>query len=42
MADGGIIESLDCIESVEFRFTDYYSRVINNGGIIESLECVSL
>jgi hypothetical protein len=42
LADGGIIESLDCIESVEFRFTDYYSRVINNGGIIESLECVSL
>ena len=40
--DGGIIESLECIESVEFRFTDYYSRVISNGGTIESLECVSL
>ena len=42
LADGGVVESLDCVNSADFISNNwaYYFRVIDDGGVVESLECV--
>ena len=40
--DGGLIESIECIESTDFNSSnwEYYFNVIGDGGIVESLGCL--
>ena len=42
LADGGVVEGLDCVNSADFISNNwaYYFRVIDDGGVVESLECV--
>ena len=42
IADGGTVESLDCVEAADFNTANwnYYFRVIDDGGVVESLDCV--
>ncbi len=42
IANGGVVESLSCVDSADFMNNDwyYYFRVVDNGGTVESLECV--
>jgi len=43
-ADGGIVESLQCVSEALSSLSDYnwdyYFRVESDGGVVESLECV--
>ena len=43
LADGGVVESLDCVNSADFIANNwaYYFRVLDDGGVVESLECVN-
>jgi len=42
IADGGTVESLECVEAADFNTANwnYYFRVIDDGGVVESLDCV--
>ena len=42
IADGGTVESLECVEVADFNTANwnYYFRVIDDGGVVESLDCV--
>jgi len=45
IADGGVVESLDCIDrNIDLKSDNwtYYFRVTDDGGIVESLECVTI
>lgn len=43
-ADGGVTESLACVNSADFMDNDwdYYFRVSDDGGSVESLECITI
>lgn len=41
VVDGGVTESLQCIDSIEGNLNwTYYFRVVDDLGVVESLECV--
>ena len=42
LADGGTVESLNCVKNADFNTANwtYYFRVVDDGGVVESLDCV--
>jgi len=42
-ADGGVVESTECLKSTWSEYNWKYAfRVTDDGGVVESLECVTL